>query len=405
MIDANYRLSEQDLIRVPTSSGYIAYPLLDLLNLNGGMLRSTSNFGMPPVRFITQRGPFEDGETVLDLRYDTRVIQVFLARYLCNRVNLWSERNQLLDYIRPSRSFNPNIAEVVQPLIYRHYMPGGKIERGADMVTSAGMARVTSASGQFLHFGGLQVGDRFELTSGADAGVYSIAAVPNDYTLTLDSVLTADATNVQWRYQRGRAVRDLYVLVEQGPTFDERVDVNQVPTGYREVVRFIAHKPFWFGVEQSETWQLPDSERDLIFNGAGAYFGPAGSGRWVFSPTFVGETIDVTYWGTEPAKPIIIIDGPAELPTIENSTINVRLELDYNVSAGETVSIDTLALTVSNGAGENLYPFLSGDLATFQLSPRPQAPNRINQIAIDFAGAVAGSSNARLTWVNQYTGI
>jgi len=406
VIDSVYNLSEQDLIRIPTATGYVNYPLLDLLNLNGGPLRSTANFGMPPVRFITQRGPFQDGETVLDLRYDVRVIQVFLAKYLCNRSVLWDERNTIFDYIRPSRSFDVNAAQVVQPLIYRKFLPGGKPERGSDLVTTNTSATVTSASGRFLHFGGLSVGDYFEITSGGDVGTYAVASVPNDYTVILDSALGNDAINIHWRYLRGRATRDLYVLAEQGPSFDERVDVAQVPTGYRETIRFIAHNPFWFGVEQSETWAVSAALGDLVFDGAGAWFGQSsGVGRWLFSTSYVGESVSIIYWGTEPAKPIIEIDGPATNPVIENTTFNVRLELDYEIAFGETVTINTLALTVTNNSGDNLFPYLSGDIATFQLAPRPQAPNRVNNVSVNFSDALQGTSAARLIWNNQYTGI
>ena len=406
MIGSVYNLSEQDQILIPTSAGYKAYPLLDLLNVSDSSLRSTANFGMPPVRFITQRGPFQDGETVLDLRYDPRVIQIFMARYLANRSVLWDERNTLFDYIRPSRSFDANASQVVKPLIYRHYMPGGKPERGADLTTTNGSAIVTSVSGRFLHFGGISAGDYFEITNGADVGTYAVVSVANDYTLTLNANMGADAANVHWRYLRGRATRDLLVLAEQGPSFDARVDVAQVPTGYRETIRFIAHSPFWFGEDQTETWAISDALGDLVFDGEGAWFGvTSGTGRWLFAPNYIGETVAVVYWGTEPAKPIIEIDGPAINPVIENSTIGVRLELDYAIAAGELVTIDTLALTVKNNTGDNLFPYLSGDLATFQLSPRPQAPNRINDVTVNFSGANAGTSAARLLWKNQYTGI
>ena len=408
MIDSNYGLSEQDVILIPTATGYKTYPLLNLISAGGSSLRNKSNFGMPPVRFITQRGPFQDGETVLDMRYDPRVIQIFMARYLANRTALFDERNRLLDYLRPSRSFDPTAETVVQPLIYRHYMPGGKPERGADLVTNSTNNVVTSAAGKFVHFGGLQVGDYFEITSGADAGTYTVSDVANDYTISLNdggaAAVLADAVNIHYRYLRGRATRDLYVLTEQGPAFDERTEISQVQTGYRETIRFVAHNPFWFGGEQSETWALGDSLGDLVFDGLGAWFGvTSGTGRWLFAPNYVGETVSIIYWGTEPAKPVITINGPATNPTIENSTIGVRLQLNYSAVLGETVTIDTLALTVTNDSDDNLFPFLSGDLATFRLSPRPQAPGRVNNVAVNFSDATAVSS-ASLSWRNQYTG-
>ena len=416
MIDNTYGLSEGDLLRVPMSTGYVDYPLVNLLNFSGGPLRSTSNFGMPPVRFITQRGPFQDGETPLDMRLDPRVLQVAIVDYLCNRTEFWTRRNELIDLIRPNRAFSAASA-TFNPLVYRKFLPGGKPERGSDLKTVATSPIVTSDYGRFVHYGGLQVGDYFELTSGGDVGIYTIIEVENDYTLTLDANMTTTAPDpaippytvelpVQYRYYRNRAVRDLDVLLEQGPTFDERVGTYQYPAGYREALRFVAHDPVWRGTTQSETWGIDETLGDLVFDLAGAWFGVTpGTGRWLFAPNYVGETTNVVYWGTWPAKPQIIIAGPATNPTIENSTLGVRIELDYSVALGETVTIDTRLLTCTNNSAVNLLPYLTGDLATFELSPEPQAPGRANAVTVNFSDGFGGQSAAHLTWQNRYIAI
>ena len=401
MIDNIYGLSEQDLLRVPTSVGYVDYPLVDLLNFTGGSLRSTSNFGMPPIRFITQRGPFQDGESPLDMRLDPRVLQVEIVEYLCNRTEFWTRRNELVDLIRPNRAFSDD--GTYRPLIYRKFWPGGKPERGSDLVAD-GTTTVTSDYGRFVHYGGLQVGDRFEVQQpGAAAVTRTVAGVVNDYTLILNGVVNANQT--LWRYWRNRPTRDLDVLLEQGPTFNEQVGAYRYPVGYREALRFVAHDPVWRGALQSETWALEDALGDLVFDLAGAWFGvTSGTGRWLFSTSNVGETISIIYWGTWPAKPIIIIVGPATNPVIENSTLGVRLELDYAIATGEIVTIDTRLLTCANDSLVNLLPYLTGDLATFALESEPQAPGRANNVTINFADATA-VSRASLTWENRYIAI
>jgi len=404
LIDGVYGLSESDQLRIPTSTGYTDYPLATLLDFGGGPLRSTANFGLPPVRFITNRGPFQDGETPLDLRLDPRVIQIEVVEYLCNRSAFWTRRNELLDLLRPNRAFSASGA--YRPLVYRKRLPGGKVERGSDLVTTAGSATVTSAYGRFVHYGGLQVGDAFQITSGLDAATYTIAAVPNDYTLVLAPAPANTATHIGWRYVRNRAVRDLNVLLEQGPQFNEQVGAYRAPDGYREALRLVAHDPVWTGTAQTQAWAISTALGDLVFDGLGAWFGAVpGVGRWLFAPTFVGETIGIIYWGTAPAKPTISITGPATNPSINNTTLGVQLNLTYTVVAGETVTIDTQNLTVTNNAAVNLLPFLSGDLATFALEPEPQAPGRVNSVTVSFSNGVGGQSRAVLQWQNRYIGI
>ena len=144
-----------------------------------------------------------------------------------------------------------------------------------------------------------------------------------------------------------------------------------------------------------------------MFDDLGAWMAPTrGSGRWLFAPAFIGQTTQITYWGTAPAKPVITITGLATNPLIRNSTIGTEIAMNYTVAADETVTIDTLALTVKNQAGTNLLGYTSGDLATFQLSPAPQAPSRANEILVSFGGEVAESvSTAVLTWRNRYVGL
>jgi len=362
-------------------------------------LRSTANFGLPPIRFITQRGPFQDGETPLDIRLDPRVIQVEVANYLCNRTEFWTTRNELLDLIRPNRAFAAD--GTYRPLIYRKRLPGGKSERGSDGVTN-GTNTLTSAYGRFVHYGGLQPGDPIVIGGAAR----TVASVLNDYTLVFTGGAIGAATNVAWRYPRNHALRDLAVLLEQGPTFDEQIGPYRHPESYREALRFVAHDPLWYGAMQSETWAIDAALGDLVFDGAGAWFGASpGVGRWLFSTSYVGETVGIVYWGTWPARPVVVIRGPADNPLIVNSTTGTQLALGYSIALGETVTLDTQNLTVTNNAGVNLLAYLTGDLATFALEPEPQAPQRLNNVAVSFSGGVLGNSAAILYWQNRYIGI
>jgi len=367
--------------------------------------------GLSPLHFITQRGPLQDGESVIDMRFDPRTIQIVIAETLMDRTSFWDRKWDWFDLLRPNRSFDGT----VKPLIYRKWLPHGKVERGTDLVADGVTGTVTSHMGRFVERG-LEAGQTLYIAGTA----YTVVSVPNDYTAIVDiTVATPAAGTHHWRYSRGRGVRDLYCLLAQGPAFDQGPGpMPSYPTGYREALRFIAHDPFWYGTEQSQTWEIGGALGDLVFDlgatgpfitttpaTAGGWLGVShGSGRWLFAPTFVGESVQVIYWGTAPAKPVITITGPAENPAIENTTIGTRIEMDYTVALGEMVTVDTLALTVQNHLGTNLLPYTSGDLATFQLSPTPQAPNRNNEIYVSFSSATT-DSEAEMTWRNRHVGL
>ena len=396
---SDYGRPEHDQILIPGAGDtYETHNLLTLLGFNTSKLRSYQGFGLAPLHFITQRGPFQDGETVLDMRYDTRTIQIAIADTLYTRSEYWDTRYDLLDLLRPNRSFNGT----VRPLIYRKWLPGGKIQRGSDMVTTNADTTVTSHDARFIHWG-LDAGQTITI-AGVD---YTVAAVPNDYTIILTGAYGgATATDVAWEYRRGWGKRDLYCLLEQGPDFAEGPDAGLWPQGYTEVLRFVAHDPMWYGsAEQTETWEV-DVYDGLTFNATGAWTGDIrGIGRWFFASSVVAESVDVVYWGTVGAKPVVEITGPAINPIINNITTGQSISMTYTIAAGETVYIDFLSLTATNNFGDDLTYSIAGDFATFSLSPAPQAPNRINVIHVFFSGATTGVSAATMKWHNRYAGI
>lgn len=421
-------LIEYDQILVPVDptlypehgdipAGYHAYSLMEL---SRRILRSVANFGLAPLHFITQRGPFQDGETPLDMRLDPRVIQIAIGAPISSRYDLWDKRWDVLDMLRPNRAFG--LDGVVRPLMYRKWLPGGKTERGTDMVVTNGSALVTSHDGRFVEYG-LRPGEVINVAGHP----HYIAAVPNDYTVQLATAYGGlSATNVAWSYQRGWGKRDLYCLLEDGPKGDMGPGPQPfTPHGFLEVLRFIAHDPVWYGLYQQETWDLSSGLPDLTFylyptvdtTDGGAWFPrsylyPGGlywiypdMGRWDFTCTEINETTEVVYWGTVGAKPVFTLTGPFTGVVIANDTIGVSMELDYEAELGETVTIDVLNLTVTNDDGDNLLHYLDGDLATWEISPSPQAPNRVNDIRVQLVGGGDAVSAIVMTWRNRYIGI
>jgi len=425
MIPSNWdTLTELDQILVPvnsalSSTGYKAYNILTLMSGGRRIMESSRGFGLAPLHFLDQRGPYQDGSTPLDMRWDNRTIQIVINEFFANRTGYFDRRWWLVDLLRPNRSFGIFISPSgyqypTAPLIYRKWLPGGKVERGTDLVTVVGSNTVTSLRGKFVH-NGLRVGTIFEILTGADAALspYHVSQVVNDYTVVLDANMTASATNIHWRYNRANSYRDLYCLLEQGPGFDEG-GRSYAPAGYTEALRFIAHDPFWYGEEQSDSWVTPTGQQDLIFDygtgpalaDSGAWFGTGtiGDGRWLFAEDFVGDTINIIYWGHEIAYPTIEIDGPATNPQIANLTTGIALNMTYSIALNQSVMIDTLDLTAVDNFGNDLFPYISGDVASFSLAPEPQAPNRINQIAVNYADGTSDSA-VRIKWKNKYVSL
>lgn len=59
--------------------------------------------GMPEIKYITQRGPMQHGESVYDYRLEPRVIQMVFRHNAYNRDDFWTNRANLLDMLRPNR--------------------------------------------------------------------------------------------------------------------------------------------------------------------------------------------------------------------------------------------------------------------------------------------------------------
>ena len=59
--------------------------------------------GMPPIEYISQRGPFQHGETIYDYRLNPRVIQFAHYSGAKDRHRYWDKRADVLNLLRPNR--------------------------------------------------------------------------------------------------------------------------------------------------------------------------------------------------------------------------------------------------------------------------------------------------------------
>jgi len=63
-------------------------------------------FGAAPVTYITQKGPFQHGESIIDFRLTPRTIQMVIRNNGDSRQDYWNNRSGLLNALRPNRSLS-----------------------------------------------------------------------------------------------------------------------------------------------------------------------------------------------------------------------------------------------------------------------------------------------------------
>lgn len=69
----------------------------------GRWLLTFEGQGMPDISYITQRGPFQHGMTILDYRLNPRTITYLHSRSACDREGYWETRADLINHLRPNR--------------------------------------------------------------------------------------------------------------------------------------------------------------------------------------------------------------------------------------------------------------------------------------------------------------
>lgn len=69
---------------------------------------SDDGTGMPPIEYVTQRGPRQHGESLVNYFLKPRIVQVILRSQGCSRDAYWNARAEILDNLRPNRQTNPD---------------------------------------------------------------------------------------------------------------------------------------------------------------------------------------------------------------------------------------------------------------------------------------------------------
>ena len=294
-------------------------------DFNDRALISFTGMGMPPIQYITQSGPMQNGETILDFRLQPRIIQYSIRRNHCSRDEYKDGRAELINLLRPNRQ------------------PTKKFQNGR------------------------------------------LRKVWPDGT-----------------------TRDISAVIEQGPAFAARNNSKWDEWSYTETLRFKCVDPTWFDPT------LVNVNWDAVTY-TGLIFGPYDGNHLIFPDNMVFGTsgvfsgsVAVAYTGTWFAYPVIKIVGPVQSPIIRNLSLGLKIQLDYNVSLGETVTINTAYgnKTIVNNTGTNLIGLISDDTdLNFYIAPDPVVPNGINTLAVLGAGATAGVSDIDVNYYTRYIGI
>ena len=288
---------------------------------------SEEGLGMPPVEYLTQRGPLQHGETVIYYRLAKRIIQIVQREDTCSRWDYWEARTNLINALRPNR----------------HY-PINPVPPGPSPT-------VLSTTAPTVLFG---------------PGVLR-KKLPNG------------------------AIRDIKVLVEQGPGFVAREEGKWDEWGFTEAIRFVAHDPTFYDPTLKEhTFTIQPSSDHLIFPfvwGVDGYF--------MFGRSLVTSGDHIFYNGNWLSFPDITIVGPLSDFRITNNTIEEYIGLTYTIDPGEivTISLPHGNKTITSNLGSNLLGTLqSGSkLSTFRLECHPQAENGLNQFFLQGSGANANT--------------
>jgi len=214
-------------------------------------------------------------------------------------------------------------------------------------------------------------------------------------------------TGVLRKYLPDGRKLNLDVLINDGFKFDTTEVGNQYEL--TEVVQFIAFDPIFYSDEiMSQYFAIGSLASQLRFTASFPIF---------FGPYTMSSSMSINYAGltdeytpTFHSYPVITINGPCSGPVINNTTLNVKIKLNYAISGGEIVTIDLTKFgekTVKNNLGVDLsgaIDYTVSDLRNFRISPHPEALNGINTITFISTNNGA-STTVRMQYRERYIGI
>lgn len=202
------------------------------------------------------------------------------------------------------------------------------------------------------------------------------------------------------KYLPNQSQRALDVFLTDGPRFEPRSTNQWDEWAFQEVLRFVAHDPLVYDAVQQGAVFLETLAAHLTF----PITFPIEFGTGMF-----GVTLPITYPGTWESFPIIVITGPLNHPIITNQTTGHILDMTYNLTPGEVVTINLRygRKTIVNNLGTNLIGTLTSasDLAEFSIVPDPLAAGGVNNIRVDGSAADTFVTSVVFYFYHRFFGI
>lgn len=301
---------------------------------------------MPPIDYITERGPFQHGETLKGFRLRPRVIQMLMRHNYPSRDRLLAGRMQILDVLRPNRQVvgvGPNTG------ILRHsFKDGTKLDLNVIIQSGPGFQPAQA--------------DTWDEFSWEDV-IRFIAFDP----------IFFNPYRHDWPF--------INIVLPNGTRQDTLTLLQLVFPTATGGITF----PVGTGITFNRNIGIP------------------GIGGGAVAPTIDPNVLN--YLGNWFEYPTIVLSGPLDSPIIiTNTTTNETIRLNYSVQPGETVTIvlapGAKSITSSTyGTSVSLMGFLSSDsaLGTFHLEPG------VNNFQTVFAGQDTNSV-AKFQYYDRYVG-
>ena len=104
-----------------TPAGYANNYILNATKLKERVIISEEGLGMPSIEYVTQRGPFQHGESMVDYFLHPRIIQYIIRHKYCNYQAYINGRYELLDQLRPNKAPVGTFG-----VLKRHYPDGSR---------------------------------------------------------------------------------------------------------------------------------------------------------------------------------------------------------------------------------------------------------------------------------------
>lgn len=102
---------------------------------------SQEGFGTPPINYVTDRAPFQHGDTVRGFSLGPRTVQLVVLHNMGSRSEYWTARQQFLDMVKPA--FGP---QAPQPGSLLYYLPDRR-RRQLDVLLETGPGFTPSEGG------------------------------------------------------------------------------------------------------------------------------------------------------------------------------------------------------------------------------------------------------------------